>query len=93
LFEALVEDGIVIKDYALTNYGEVERILPSGNLKFDKSLFSPSELESIKYIAEKFKEMSASDIAAVSHQEPAWKDNIDGKRIIPFHYAFEMVTV
>ncbi len=93
LFEALVEEGIIRKEYGVIGYGEVEQILPTGNIHFDASLFSPPELESIKYIAEKFKEMSASDIAAVSHQEPAWEDNIDGKRIIPFHYAFEMVTV
>lgn len=91
--EALVKEGIIRKEYGVIGYGEVEQILPTGNIQFDASLFSPSELESIKYIAEKFKEMPASDIAAVSHQEPAWKDNIDGKRIIPFHYAFEMVTV
>ncbi|MCL6103479.1 MAG: Panacea domain-containing protein [Bacteroidetes bacterium] len=62
-------------------------------MQFNASLFSPSELESIKYIAEKFKEMSATDIAEISHKEPAWKDNIDGKKIIPFHYAFGLVTV
>lgn len=93
LFEALEEEGIICKDYALTSYGEVERILPTGKLKFDESLFSVSELNSLKYIAEKFKETNAGDIAEISHKEPAWKDNIDGKQIIPFHYAFELVTV
>jgi len=93
LFEALVEEEIICKDYALTSYGEVERILPSGKLKFDESLFSASELNSLRYIAEKFKETSAGDIAEISHKEPAWIENIDGKRIIPFHYAFGLVTV
>ncbi len=93
LFEALVEEDIIRKEYGVIGYGEVEQILPSGKIKFDASLFSPSELKSINYVAEKFKEMSASDIAEVSHQEPAWKENIEGKRIIPFHYAFGLVTV
>jgi DNA-binding transcriptional regulator YiaG/uncharacterized phage-associated protein len=93
LFEALVEEGIVCKDYALTSYGEVERILPSGKLKFDESLFAATELNSLRYIADKFKETSASDIAELSHKEPAWIENIEGKKIIPFHYAFGLVTV
>ncbi len=93
LFEALVEEGIISKDYALTSYGEVERILPSGKIKFDESLFSASELNSLRYIAEKFKETSAGEIAEISHKEPAWIENIDVKRIIPFHYAFGLVTV
>jgi DNA-binding transcriptional regulator YiaG/uncharacterized phage-associated protein len=93
LFEALEEEGIICKDYALTSYGEVERILPTGKLKFDESMFSTSELNTLRYIAEKFKETSAGDIAEISHKEPAWIENIDGKRIIPFHYAFGLVTV
>lgn len=93
LFEALVEEGIIRKEYSVTGYGEVEQILSSGKLKFDESLFSASELNSLRYIAEKFNELSATDIAEISHQEPAWKDNIDGKKIIPFHYAFGLVTV
>jgi len=93
LFNALVEKGIIRKEYAIIGNGEVEQILPSGKMKFDASLFSSSELESIKYIAGKFKDMTATDIAEISHQEPAWKDNIDGKKIIPFTYAFGLETV
>ena len=93
LFEALVDEGIIRKEYSIIGNGEVEQILPSGMMKFDASLFSPSELESIKYIAEKFKDTTATDIAELSHQEPAWKDNIDGKNTISFSYAFRLVTV
>lgn len=93
LFEALVEEGIIRKEYAIIGYGEVEQILPADKMKFDASLFSSSEFESIKYIAEKFKDMTATDIAEISHQEPAWKDNIEGKKIIPFTYAFGLETV
>jgi len=47
----------------------------------------------MEYIANKFKETTASDIAYISHREAAWKDNIEGKRIIPFHYAFGLEAV
>ena len=93
LFDVLVEDGIINKEYSLTNYEQVEKILPSGSIKFDPSLFSQAELESIEFIADRFKDTTASEIVKISHNEPAWIENIDGKGMIPFHYAFGLVTV
>lgn len=93
LFEGLVEEGIIEKKYTVNLHGEVEQILPTGKIQFDASLFSASEIESIKCIAEKFKEKSAAEITESSHQEPAWIENIAKRRIIPFHYAFGLVTV
>ncbi|HZK95633.1 MAG TPA: type II toxin-antitoxin system antitoxin SocA domain-containing protein [Prolixibacteraceae bacterium] len=93
LFGTLAEIDIIDIEYAMTQDGEVERILPNPKYLFDASLFSSTELEVMEYIANKFKETSASDIAKISHLEPAWKENIEGKRIIPFTYAFELETV
>ena len=93
LFDALEDEGIISKEYSVISYGEVEQIISTGKLKFDESMFSTSELNTLRYIAEKFKETSAGDIAEISHKEPAWIENIDGKKIIPFHYAFGLVTV
>ncbi|MCX6237110.1 MAG: DUF4065 domain-containing protein [Bacteroidia bacterium] len=93
LFEALVEEGIICKETTMTNYGEVEQILPSGEVHFDPSFFTTSELEALDYVANTFKDKSASEIADISHREPAWKDNIEGKKIIPFTYAFGLETV
>jgi len=93
LFGTLADIDIIDIEYAMTPDGEVEKILPSPKNQFDASLFSSTELEVMEYIANKFKETSASDIAKISHLEPAWKENIDGKRIIPFTYAFDLETV
>ncbi len=93
LFDALEDEGIISKEYSVISYGEVEQIISTGKLKFDESLFSASELNSLRYIAEKFKETSAGDIAEISHKEPAWINNFEGKKMIPFHYAFGLVTV
>ncbi|HAQ19912.1 MAG TPA: DNA-binding protein [Prolixibacteraceae bacterium] len=93
LFEALVEEGIICKEYTMTNIGELEQILPTGTVDFDQSLFTASELEAMEYIANTFKDTSASDIADISHREPAWKENMDEKRIISFSYAFGLETV
>lgn len=93
LFGTLADRDIIDIEYAMTPNGEVERILPNPQNQFDASLFSPSELDAMEYIANKFKVTSASDIADISHREAAWKDNIDGKKIIPFTYAFGLETV
>ena len=93
LFGTLADIDIIDIEYAMTPNGEVERILPNPQNQFDASLFSPTELEAMEYIANKFKVTSASDIADISHREAAWKDNVDGKKIIPFTYAFVLETV
>lgn len=93
LFGTLADLGIIEIDYAMTPNGEVEKILPHPQFQIDTALFSSTELDVIESIANKFKETSASEIATISHQERAWKENIEGKRIIPFHYAFGLETV
>jgi len=77
----------------MTQNGEVEKILPNPKYPFDASLFSPSELGVFDQISEHFKDTTAGEIAEISHLEPAWKENIDGKKIIPFYYAFELENV
>lgn len=93
LFEALVEEGIISKETTMTDFGELEQILPSGEEHFDPSLFNASELDAMEYVSNRFKDASASYIAEMSHREPAWKDNFEGKKIIPFTYAFGLETV
>lgn len=93
LFGSLSDLNIIDIEYDMSPMGEIEKILPNPKFKFDASVFSPTELEAMEYIAKTFKNTSASDIAEISHREPAWLDNIDGKKIIPFHYAFGLETV
>ena len=93
LFGTLADLDIVDIEYAMTPNGEVERILPNPNYHFDASLFLPSELESMEYVSKIFKDTTASEIADISHKEPAWTENINGKKLIPFHYAFRLETV
>lgn len=93
LFWTLADLGIIDIESSMITNGEVERIIPSPAYQFDASLFSESELGALEYVANTFKETSASDIVEISHREPAWKDNIEDKKIIPFTYAFGLETV
>lgn len=93
LFGVVAEQGVVEIDYSMTPYGEVEKIIPSKKYSFDKSLFSEEELSILHYVAEKFKDTPAKDIAEISHKEPAWKENNNDKKVITFNYAFSLETV
>lgn len=93
LFGSLANMDIIDIEYDMTPFGEIEKILPNPQYKFDASLFTPTELEVMEYIADTFKNTSATEIAEISHREPAWIENINDKRIIPFSYAFRLETV
>ncbi len=93
LFGTLADIDVIDIEFAMTQFGEVERIMPNPQHPFDPNLLLPTELEILHQISERFKNTSAGEIAEISHQEPAWKENIEGKKIIPFHYAFWLETV
>jgi uncharacterized phage-associated protein len=92
LFWSLADLGIIDIESSMINNGEVERIIPSPKYQFDASLFSESELGVLEYVTNTFNQTSASDIVEISHRESAWKDNFEGKKIIPFTYAFGLET-
>jgi uncharacterized phage-associated protein len=92
LFEALESDFVIEKEWMMTEVGQMEKIVPANESKFDKNLFSDIELESLEYVAKRFKRYTAKEIADCSHEERAWKDNITGNKLIPFNYAFSLET-
>lgn len=93
LFGALSAMDFIDIEYSMTEYGEVERIVPNPEYQFDQSKLVESEMKVIKFIANHFRSTSASKIAEISHRESAWRDNIEEKRVIPFHYAFCLETI
>ena len=93
LFGALADMNLIEIEYNMTEYGEVERILPNSAYKFGESKLSVSELKAIERVAGRFSNTSAGQIAEISHKERAWAENIDRKDIIPFHYAFWLEAV
>ncbi len=93
LYGFLSERGMIEIDYVLTQNGEAERILPKEEHPFDASIFTTEELVILEFLVGRFKDTTAGEIAEISHREPAWKENIDNKRIIPYTYAFSLEMV
>ncbi|MEZ5004543.1 MAG: DUF4065 domain-containing protein [Chitinophagales bacterium] len=57
---------------------------------FNESLFSNSELEVLKMVANKFKSTKTQEIIEFSHLEEAWKKNEKEKQEISYEYAFDL---
>ena len=56
----------------------------------DLSLFSESEKDTLRKIAETFSQTTAKEISLVSHDEEAWKRYVGTSQFIDFSTAFEL---
>jgi uncharacterized phage-associated protein len=69
------------------NYGEAIR--PAE--KFDATLFTNDELETLQAVAQRFGKFNTKQIVEVSHQEKAWVENEPHRGLISYQkYAFEL---
>ena len=73
-----------------TIFGECVGQKYIGNKEEDPEAFTMSEYEILKKVSEKFKKSTTNGIIDLSHEEPAWIDNINGKNRISYEYSFEL---
>ena len=59
----------------------------------DMTCFTDSELAVIDTVCEKMGKLSAHDISALSHNEPAWQRHLHQVETIPYEEAFGLVEV
>lgn len=71
--------------------GEYDGIVLSSNTQPDLSCFSYPEIGVMESICKKFCNYSSRQLTDLSHQESAWKDNVDGHKIIDFAYSFALL--
>jgi DNA-binding transcriptional regulator YiaG/uncharacterized phage-associated protein len=95
IFEKLQrENNFEIKtiDYGNGYYGEEFRQLE--NRVFNPDCFNEYEVSILEEIAKKFNGMSRKEIVKLSHEEDAWIKNYEvGKKLIEYHYSFELKHV
>lgn len=72
------------------DYGEYvgEQYLKSDSAVFDPSVFSETELGTLKSIAQVFRTSSVKEMVDKSHEEEAWKSNFESMNEISYEYAF-----
>lgn len=70
--------------------GEYEGLVLSSEAIPDMSLFSTAEIALMENICEKLCNCTSRQLTELSHKESAWKDNVNGHRIIDFSYAYSL---
>ena len=67
-----------------------EQFKPNPKTTFNHTLFNSTELNLLHQVAERFAKTPTTEIVKISHQEPAWLNNVEGFRSISYKYAFEL---
>ncbi|HWK05879.1 MAG TPA: type II toxin-antitoxin system antitoxin SocA domain-containing protein [Puia sp.] len=55
--------------------------------------FIDTELRVLQKVSERFKGKNTKQIVDISHEEPAWKDNVDAYNRISFEYGFGLKNI
>lgn len=94
LFKMAEESHVINLKYEVWD-GDKEMVIiePAADLVFRQELFSEDEIKSMQTVQAKLSSLKTSQLVDISHQEPAWKENIDGKKLISYNYAFELIAV
>jgi len=94
IFEyAAIKDKIYITYQEFSNGGVGEFFSPNKNRPFNAELFEVSELAILKIIADTFKDTKTQEMIDLSHEEPAWLENISEMKKIKYDYAFTLKHV
>lgn len=95
LFDYMAENNHI--DILVTSFpnGSIgDQFKPNAKREFDESKLSSSELETLREVLEKFKNVKTSEIIELSHKEEAWEKNFkDGKKLISYIEAFKLVNI
>lgn len=55
--------------------------------------FTTTELTVLENVSKRFKGLNTKQIVDISHEEPAWQDNVDNYNRISFEYGFELKNI
>ncbi|MEX2600736.1 MAG: type II toxin-antitoxin system antitoxin SocA domain-containing protein [Balneolaceae bacterium] len=84
-------DFFTIEHVIFTNREHIgEKFLPSPNKPFEPEFFDESELMSLGFVADFFKEATTDEIVDFSHNELAWKSKERKKELLEYNDAFEL---
>jgi transcriptional regulator with XRE-family HTH domain len=94
IFEyAATNNDIDITYKEFSNGGVGEFFSPNKNRAFNADLFEESELAILDIIVKTFKETTTQEMIDLSHEEPAWLENINEMKKIKYDYAFTLKHV
>lgn len=94
LFTQAENNNIISLKYEVWE-GDKEMVLiePSPEEPFHRDLFTDEELDSLQTVLKKLKGLKTGQLVDISHKESAWIENIEGKKLISYNYAFDLKAV
>jgi putative zinc finger/helix-turn-helix YgiT family protein len=70
-----------------------EQFFTDKTLILENSPFSESEWHVLQKVSERFKGKTTRQIVDISHEEPAWQDNVGEYDLISFEYSFQLKNI
>lgn len=67
-----------------------QQYLPADNIKFDESLFSEAELDTLKKVSNFFAGQNVNNIVNTNHKEKAWLENFAKRQLVSYQYSFDL---
>ncbi len=78
----------------LVDYGDgVVGELLTSTMQCDAAAFTEEQKAILDKVLLRFKDLSSSQISKISHEESAWKDNINVKNYIDYVYSFDLKNI
>lgn len=94
IFENLSTTDVIDIHYEnKPNGSKIEKLIGREDRPVNSAKFSEKELEILQLVVEKFRDVNSSEIVAISHEETAWIENIEDKRLISYFYAFDLKAI
>lgn len=95
IYNCLVNDGYIkIEEVEFKDFvGEQFLCANKEKAELSESLFSTTEIETLKQVAQRFKGMNTRQIVEVSHTEKAWQHNVDDHGRINYAYGFVLKQI
>lgn len=91
IFEYLANNDDVDICYTTFDDGSIgEQFKPNVNRQFNSEIFTEQELNTLKEIANRFKNTTTNEIIKISHNEKAWIENEKERKIIDYKYSFDL---
>lgn len=94
LFKMAEENNIINLKYEIWD-GDKEMVIidPSTTTSFRTELFTIDEINSLQIVLKKLNSIKTQQLVEISHNEAAWKENVEGKKLINYNYAFELLAL
>lgn len=93
LFDFAVTKSLIDINYIVfdSNNGVVgEKFVPTKGANFNDKIFSAAELKTLNEVADRFANVTVTEIINLSHQEAAWLEQEGGTRPINYSYSFNL---